>query len=359
MNLWETHPLNPWMLMVQARNQLIDSLFYDVGRLTAREWSVLKPWSERKGSILVVSPSNTTRPDTIRTYEHSLSFLNAEGYKVDAIAIAGVGSSVVGTAAFARVVADTYQCDVAGIVSGYGLADVALEGLGGWYLYGKVDQLRFELRKLAADVSSVLADSFAPGSDLLTHFEHAGFNLDEYVPPMLDVTTLNNILFARYEHRTRPAMRLRLLVGHSKGSLLISSALNHLNHEIEEIRLWNPALRGHDDPFDSMAVATFGAVVDLPDALIKPANQHQFLGRLDLLGRLNSRSIAGQIERATLIDGAAHHLNPDIPAFMDVNRVLRTHLPNLPSIERDQEEADAHSLRAFDRRRREADRALA
>jgi hypothetical protein len=108
---------------------------------------------------------------------------------------------------------------------------------------------------------------------------------------------------------------------------------------------------GPDDPFNSLAVVTLGAVVDLPTSLIKKENQYQFLGTLDLLGRLNSRSIAGDIPaEAIRIDGAAHHLNTKIPAYLDVRKVLQKHLPNLPYMEGDDEEVRSVSLRELDRK---------
>lgn len=51
----------------------------------------------------------------------------------NALAIAGVGSSALGAAAFARNVADGLGEPVAAVVSGYGLADVLTEALGGFF----------------------------------------------------------------------------------------------------------------------------------------------------------------------------------------------------------------------------------
>jgi hypothetical protein len=348
MNVLEGNPLTPFLMLVNARNQAADAFFYDVGALAAKEWLALKPWVNCKGTVIVVSPGDSKRPDTVRPYKHTLEFLNREGHLVDAIAVAGVGSSVVGTAALARSVADTYRCEVAGIVTGYGLADVVLEGLGGWYFYGKIDQLRYELERGASDLGAVLSQVFSKGIDPNEIMRSFDFRLDDYVPPTLDVSALNDVLLARYWHRTRPRMRLRLLVGHSKGNLLISSALNHMCHELRGLGGDVPG--GLDDPFNSLAVVTLGAVVDLPEALIKPENQYQLLGSLDLLGRVNSRSIAGNINRAIMVDGAGHHLNRKIPAHLDVAKELKKHLPTLPHLEGDDGDGRVLSLRGLDRK---------
>ncbi|MFC5462080.1 hypothetical protein [Massilia niabensis] len=52
------------------------------------------------------------------------SFAEAGGDRTRILAVAGVGSSALGTAAFARNVADAFGEPVAGLVSGYGMADL-------------------------------------------------------------------------------------------------------------------------------------------------------------------------------------------------------------------------------------------
>jgi hypothetical protein len=323
---------NPLMPLITGRNQLIDAVFYDVTSLTAREWLSLKPLEDRKGGIVVVSPLKTNEP--IRHYEHPLEFIVKERDRVEAIAVAGVGSSVVGTAALARTVADTYNISVAGIVSGYGLSDVVLEGLGGWFFYGRIDQLRYEMEKGLADLNAFLSQTFARGDHAKAFLKNFEFPLDDYVPPSLDVSCLNEILLVRYLNATRPKMKIRLLVGHSKGSLLISSALNHMNNELISI-IGNEKYHSEDLSMKNLVVVTLGAVVDLPTELIKRENQYQFLGSLDCLGRLNSRSLFGDIaEGVTWIDGAGHYLNTKIPGHLDVKAVLQQYLPTskLPHI---------------------------
>jgi hypothetical protein len=105
-------------MALKKRNQIVDSLFYDVGALTPREQDQLSPHIEREATIVVVSPREAGAG--IRHYKNALRFMLREGDSVRAVVVAGVGSSVLGTAALARNVADHYGIDVAGIVTGYG-----------------------------------------------------------------------------------------------------------------------------------------------------------------------------------------------------------------------------------------------
>src|SRR5271157_4650284 len=108
--------LNPMSVLIKTRNQAIDSVFYDTGSLTYEEWLSLSPWVDKKGKIIVVSPSGSVSPEgkpkTIRHYESPEEFLLTDDWRnIVAIAIAGVGSSVIGTAALARTVADACRDD--------------------------------------------------------------------------------------------------------------------------------------------------------------------------------------------------------------------------------------------------------
>ena len=118
----------------RQRNAVIDNFFYDTASLTLEEKAKLSPLVDREGSIIVVPPSNSDRQ--IRYYKSALRFMNKEGPTVRAIAVAGVGSSALGTAALARNIADALNTDVAGIVTGYGLSDVVTEAFGGWLAFG-------------------------------------------------------------------------------------------------------------------------------------------------------------------------------------------------------------------------------
>jgi hypothetical protein len=112
------------VLQLPAENAVIDNFFYDTASLTIEEKAKLAPLVDREGSIIVVPPSNSNRQ--IRHYKSPLRFMNKEGPTICAIAVAGVGSSALGTAALARNIADALNTDVAGIVTGYGLSDVMI-----------------------------------------------------------------------------------------------------------------------------------------------------------------------------------------------------------------------------------------
>ena len=279
---------------LKLRNRFWDSVFYDVGSLTSDDRKVLAPLTFEEGDIIVVSPSGAGQK--IRHYKHTFRFMNKEGQNIRAIVLAGVGSSVLGTAALARNVADTYNFDVAGIVTGYGGSDLLTEALGGWFVFGAL--------------------------------ERAGRRFDnERIAKTPDVATLVDILL------TNPP-QLELLVGHSKGSLLIDFVMQWFLDELQEI----PDSR-YEDLFNRLDIVTLGAVVSLPERF---TNVRQFMGELDEFGGANSH----QGVRFKEVAGAWHHLNPQLPPYiwqqlnrqwrlgpynhLDVSEVLRSKPDDFP-----------------------------
>jgi hypothetical protein len=339
----------PLGVSLKARNQAVDAIFYDVSALTFQEWLELNPLTDKKGKIVVVAPSGARGP-TIRHHGSVEEFLRSNDWKrVVAIAVAGVGSSVLGTAALARNVADACQGDVAGVVSGYGMSDAMLEALGGWYFYGKMDQYRYVMSNALDNVSALLTQMFAKGPDikkiLASYFD---LPLDDYVPPYPDVMAIYSILLRRYYDPG--STNLRLLVGHSKGNLLIGDVLNHFSYALRTVD------GGEDKAFQKLSVVTLGAVVDIPTDVIPVQNQHQFLGTLDVLGRLNSRSIDGDVAPRTPIPGAWHSLNTKLLGHMDVIDILRNRVKLPPPVaamaEREVAEAAPDERVAAERRNR-------
>jgi hypothetical protein len=328
---------NPFMALMAARNQWIDAFFYDTLALSPLDLAGLNPWIVQEGGIIVVSPGHDKKP--IRYHRHALEFIVEERGRADqrrpveALVVAGVGSSILGTAALARSIADYYDIGVAGIISGYGLVDLMAEGMSGWYFYGGVDQMRYEMEQGYAGMRELYERMFGRQKLFTELFKVPEFLLDEYVPADGDTRCLNEILLVRYLHTVEPKLPLRLLVGHSKGALLISSALNHINNELMSIGE-NAAYLAGDLAMRRLAVVTFGAVVDLPAMLIKPENQHQFLGSFDMLGRMNSRTFRGHIaDGVTWIPAASHYLNPWLWYHLDVRDTLAKHLPSLPTFD--------------------------
>lgn len=286
--------LLPW----RRRNALIESLFYDISSLAPVERAMLTSMLEREGSIVVVSPSVSGRP--IRRYKKALRFMNKEGDNVQAIALAGVGSSALGTAALARNVADATGFDVAGIVTGYGLTDLVTEALGGWFVFGAADYGRFVwetfLERAATTVPEMMATAAEHGPARRQADTPSGALVE---PGNYEVSTLVDILMARPRN-------LELLVGHSRGSLLIDFVLEQFVDELE----------GDDHPlFEQLRIVTLGTVVSLP----RPFKQvKQYLGELDWFGGINSR-LGVPHEK---VAGAWHHLNRRLPYHLDVVQLL-------------------------------------
>jgi hypothetical protein len=313
-----------WLYPIKLGSQAVDRFFYDVGNLEPVELQRLSPLAELKGTVIVVSPRSARRADKLRHYKSALRFMIEEGESIKAIAVAGVGSSVVGTASLARRVADSTGWDVAGIVTGYGLFDLVVESLGGFFYYGGIDRFRYEL-ELATDR---LLTPAAPPTQAEVRGPSLGLSLGY---PLGSWDALRNSdVGALYEILLAGPPRLRLLVGHSKGNLLISFVLNHMKDELGDRA---DRLREARHPlFDHLTVVTLGAVVDIPtDAFAMET--HQFLGQLDWLGQLNSDrsppffgAIAIEHE---MIPGAGHHLNPMIPYSLSVSDALeRAGLPH-------------------------------
>ena len=87
----------------RRRNAVLDGIFYDIGKVTQEEARETAPWLAREGAILIVPPSGAGSLKLCNTVE---DFANAGGADVRILAVAGVGSSALGAAAFARNVAD-------------------------------------------------------------------------------------------------------------------------------------------------------------------------------------------------------------------------------------------------------------
>lgn len=282
---------------IKQRNQFFDNLFYDVSVLSEAEKASIDALSEQEGTLIVVPPAETAQP--IRYYPSVQAFLSCESERLQALVIAGVGSSVLGTAALARNVANVYHIEVAGIVSGYGASDLITEALGGWFFYGATDSLRHQLRELVDNWDRALRfDPFAP-----TPFSMVKRKTTAATKATHDLDALNSILAAAPPN-------LRLLLGHSKGDLLLDFALEHLVRQ----------LKGQTHRyFEQLRVVTFGAVADLPPHFKRV---YQFIGALDWFGGMNSRLDVSH----TQIPNAWHHLNSELPMHMPIEDVLRRYV---------------------------------
>jgi hypothetical protein len=278
---------------IQRRNAVLDGVFYDVGVITAEEIPELAFWLTREGAIVVVPPSGQGR---LRVFLTPDEFFH-DGGSVAALTVAGVGSSALGAAAFARNVADALGDRVAAVVSGYGLADVLTEALGGFFWFGALNSLRHMFEPLDAV------------SKLFTKTEQS-FESSE------------GLVWARTSRDTQTVISLLkddrfsagLLVGHSKGNLIISEALYAIATEDKDL---------------ARDIAQRSRIVTISAKIGMPAMFHDVLdvvGEWDWFGALNSRP---DLKADFTVPHAWHSTNTDFPMGMgiDVTATLKKVLP--------------------------------
>ncbi|WP_202033852.1 hypothetical protein [Massilia sp. Dwa41.01b] len=211
-------------------------------------------------------------------------FAASGGTGMRILAVAGVGSSALGTAAFARNVADAFGEPVAALVSGYGLADMLAEAAGGWYWFGTLNRVRHLFEQF---------DDLTRGTAFeITH--PRPFNLAR---TSLDTRTLCQLLADR-------RFRFALLTGHSKGNLVISEALYALQGT------------GMDGDLAETAIVTISAAIAMPPRYRRIID---VMGELDWFGAMNSDpAITVEVRPAQ----AWHHTNTDLACHLPVRTVL-------------------------------------
>ena len=131
---------------------------------------------------------------------------------VEAIAVTGVGSSALGSAAFAWNVSEALHKPVAAIVPGFGLADLVPQALVGWLGFGMLDFLR---RTTQATLTAVAPDLAKIGRRL---------SLTALPEPFPSGTPESDILHAIL----KAAPQIKRLYGHSKGAFCLRNAIRHL-----------------------------------------------------------------------------------------------------------------------------------
>jgi len=281
-------------LPVLLRNSIFDVLFYDTPALGfCEKLELIARFSDYdEGGMLLVRPRDAASP--IEYYDLSHDLLR-ENPDLDAVVIPGVGSSPLGAAALARQVADAINRPVVGIIAGYGAADMMSEALGGWFDFG----LRNRAQALVAAWRRQFSPLRSESGDLLSRYKlkSTTFLVDEP-----ESNTLINILLQQ-------GHKLRLLVGHSKGSLNIQNACNAVVRETE----LDPA------GYAQLRVVTFGCGVTLPAAF---SNLHQYVGTWDLLGRLNTPLALTFDSTLGWIEHRAHNLVSSNPLHMPVEALL-------------------------------------
>lgn len=270
----------------RQRNTTLDSLFYDVKSISAEEAFYISSCLAAEGAILIVHPSGgqpLTLCDTID------DFVFGGGVGVDTLAVAGVGSSALGSAALARNIADALGKPVAVVVSGYGLADVVTEALGGHFLFGYLNGFRHTFERL---------DEF---------FGRPQFGVapklsaEKLLEASLDMQTVKALL-------TDPRLSFNLVVGHSKGNLVISEALYAIAHS--DLSTAEALAR-------TMRIITLSARIAMPRPF---RNIVDVMGEWDWFGEINSRH---SIESDEIVPQAGHHTNTELPNHLPVTEVIR------------------------------------
>ena len=272
----------------RQRNAVLDSIFYDIGNVTLEEAKDIGPLLAAEGALLIVPPSGQGRLALCLDLH---GFVACGGEQVRSLVVAGVGSSALGAAAFARNVADATGSAVAAVVSGYGLADVITEGLGGFFWFGTLNSLRHLFEEL----------------DLRTEANHrAEAAISDYIAPSFMPESRDlRVLFALLKC---PRFRFHLLVGHSKGNLILSEALYKLERT-DEARLARLA--------ETTRIVTISARIAMPMAF---RGVIDIIGGWDWLGSLNSRP---GIRPDIVVPGAWHHTNTELPGHVPVTELMR------------------------------------
>ena len=242
--------VEPLLRLFRLTNTTLDVLFYDVGAFTAAMFAQgatidtrtrrnappvatvplehldLSALTNPEGSILVI---DALEPPYVRRFDSMAGFIEhangPEAGSLRSICITGVGSSALGSAAFAWNAAVASGEPVAAIVPGYGLADVMPQALGGWFGFGVHDWLQSATRNYLAAAAPSLAQigkrlaRTTPGRQMAPSgapvFRHGSAASDD----------LHAIL--------EQVPRITRVIGHSKGALAISNALRSLRPEVD------------------------------------------------------------------------------------------------------------------------------
>src|SRR6201987_2027092 len=308
-----TFELPKWLVEPAVRscrlfNTTLDFVFYDVPTLRAALAEKDAPMKARgekppsriidfdalsdpEGSLLLIDA--TTVP-YVHKYQSAKKFLESpyqETRDVDIATITGVGSSALGSAALAWDISVALKKPVLAIVPGYGVADVVLQGLGGWFAFGLHDFLSSKAL-IQTGLATAAPDAARIGRELAASAPQEptgpGAPIFRYGPGSSDV--LHTLL----EYRVTP---FRLLVGQSKGALQINNAIQSL-----------PAERTQ-----GLRVVTLGCPIGENVAGVE---YHQYLGLFDALGQLNASGHWPEHWPPTW-----HSTNPVLPPAMAAGRI--------------------------------------
>jgi len=309
--------IEPALRALRLGNTALDALFYDVNRMVTDlflhgsivvKGTVVSPssgisemtkglsqldlgaLSNPEGSILVVDAG---RPPRITQFEDVASFISwvkTHGQTLRTASVTGVGSSALGSAAFAWNVSTALDEPVIAIVPGYGVADAIQQGLGGWF-----GAYNWWFRQMAEEILAHTMPLAARSDRHLTMTapDHAEANID--ASGLRRGNGSSDVLYAIL----KDVPHIDRVFGHSKGALAIKNAIESLPRETTQ----------------RLHVVTFGCRI----AEDTPTTRYsQFLGLIDGIGLLNSWG--NPLE--TLIP-AHHSTNTSIPLSMSVSVLTR------------------------------------
>lgn len=273
----------------RIRNAGLDALFYDVKVLTAEEIFYLSDAIAAEGLIMIVPPAGgamLTICDSVEEY------MLRGGREVHALAIAGIGGSALGAAAFARNVADALGEPVAAVVSGFGLGDIVNEAIGGAFFFGWLGNFRNDCEMIDEVVGRPRLGASSDRPETTANPQ----------PGCLDVDTVKALI-----GDTR--LDFHLLAGHSKGNMVLAEALY-------ELRGTNPARLAKLGR--EASIVTFGARIAMPPDF---AAVTDVMGALDWYGEMNSRPM---LETDIKVPMAGHSTNTDLVGSLPVTATLKT-----------------------------------
>jgi hypothetical protein len=293
-------------------NTTLDFIFYDVPTLRAALAEKDTPMqaqgekppsriidfdalSDPEGSLLLI---DATKPPYVHKYESVKLFLESpyqETRDVDIATITGVGSSALGSAALAWNISVARKKPVLAIVPGYGVADVVMQGLGGWFAFGLHDFLGGKTL-IQSGLATAAPQTARIGRELAASTPQAA-TARGGAPVFRYGSGSSDVLHALLKDRVTP---FRLLVGHSKGALQINNAIQSL--PVERTK--------------GLHVVTLGCPIS---ENVAGVHYHQYLGLFDALGQLNAWGHWPEHWPPTW-----HSTNPALPPAMAAGEMTST-----------------------------------
>lgn len=308
LNWYELPPelVKPAVSLCRYFNTMLDATFYDVfglaNDLHAADVVVatsfgtndnrpsrildLSALANPEGCLLLI---DTTKRPYVHRFDSVEAFLESshpETREVEIATITGVGSSALGSAAMGWNVSKALASPVLAIVPGYGLADMVLQGLGGWFGFGLHDWLG--TKPLVQTVIASVAPRNAKIGRQLTASAPETKTING-APVFRYGSGSSDVLHALIRDRASP---FKLLVGHSKGALQIGNAVSDLDPEKTQ----------------DLRIVTLGCPVRKSAAV---GSYAQYLGMFDVLGQLN---MWGNLPSAWV--PTWHTTNPWLPPAM-------------------------------------------